>query len=358
MENNKSAMKSAALKYLLKLAARFDGERFYSLSEDDKAVVAQRLRLTPLIVVDRKLYREEHQRLPLMPDAELRKLINLRQRSDARWLLSHSDETHHYLVGFHLLVGIPQGFFWLPESALLAKALPAGQAFRIDATPCWYLATNAGFGQSIEEKGIIDSPTRFLAATGSPAMSVQALTATPDLLVKGLSTFGWANLLRLRNVSSFKLPDLKYKAMGIMASVFLVAYLAMGSAYQQLVTSSRENQQAALGKDVDNLLRLDQKLRKNAKAQAELVAQLSVPVRSKAFWDVLGNAQLQGARLTSAQMHGEQVKIQGIVDSSTALYSAMEKLPMVAKLAFDAPTRKVREGENFSLSITLRQPHD
>lgn len=315
------------------------------------------------VILGREHYQETRRRYPIRRWIDLQRVVRLeladRPRSIALIgpVVGDDREVVFFDISAEATAERFDAMFWVPETVLLKAAVPAGRVVTIDRHGHRYFLADNGVSQSAG--GALQSADLFSLAAGVPGTPVEEPVSTArilDTLPKALLRLGVSQWWFLRAPGSTQRSLEWALPVGAVAGVFLIVYLAVGSAYLMGMEAWRSYSIERLGSEVTTLI---------AKQRAvDLLSQeaqgLNVVIQSqKPVWPVWGlitevwkaNGAVAGINLVD-----DRLVVRGSAPVATDVLSALSKLADYEDAKFDAAVRQGGRGQEYVISLRRKAP--
>jgi len=311
-------------------------------------------------VIGREHYDLEQRRYPVRAVSDLRRVLAL-ELAGARDCLVYigpfANEGRE--VTLHRLAAdfpraMPRALFWVPETLLLTGQARQGGVLAIERAGLKYFVAANGAsllaGGAIRDAGVF-ALAAGVALPGEPvALDAAALRAEFMPALARLPGSAWWRLrspVALEQLRRFLWPAATF------ATLALLAYLALVSAYFATVEFLRARELAALGPEVTQLLRDQRALEALSVERAGLAQVVATAAPAWPVWEVVATVfRLKGA-VYGLSVTGDLVTVRCTAAEATAVLEALRALRGFRDARFDMAVRQGGAGQEFV--ITLRR---
>jgi len=371
--SNVSNLPLALKKILVKFAQYFDGTlRDFELTPQGQLQLSEnnlnsdaKNNAKPLLIVSRNFYVESIKNYPITNKKELHKLLKLETSTLSNeegnifyhsWQANHDKNNNQSQVNiWQLNNDVPNAFLRIPESLLLALALPTHTVMQKQANKDVYITRINGLIHSLSESAIINSADTFAMSVGINQKTQKQVVPSAQLaeaFALGIKK------LTLPILASFIKAPKKVERLQLVKTISLPfilvfsAYLALTSAYivykknnlQQQLASQSSNVSIALKQQVDS----DEKLAQYDSLKIFLSKQTS----HSSLWLIMSDL-FPTAKFSNIRVNNSRYVLRGSAIKATKVLELLSKHKQVQEAKFDFPTQKNRGRENFVISFKL-----
>jgi len=314
-----------------------------------------------IVVLGREHYTERRRNYPIHSRRDLEAVLaqELAQAPDTLALIGDPEQDKREVSFFELRPGVLEkvgsALWLLPESALLARTLPAGRVASIERDRYRYFLSASGASQPAG--GMVATPELFALAiglaAGQGALQLDREAAV-ERLTRGMRALPPSAWLRLRRPSRVRQSQVEWRSVAMVAGAGLAAYLALASGYLLWTRDAREQELEALGAEVETLLAAQRQVDRLAAQRAGLGQVWRDRADTYQMWRIAGLAWGKGAQLTAIELKDFELTLRGKASVATDVLAALDQAPGVKEAKFSAPVRSGRDGlEEFVISLTL-----
>jgi len=314
-----------------------------------------------VVVLGREHYLERRRRYPIHSQRDLDAVLKqeLAHAAPTLTMVGEPEQDKREVAFYELRPGVLEKVgraVWLvPESAILSKTLPKGRVASVDRDGFRYFLASTGASQPAG--GTVASAELFALATGLDGtegpitldreQAAQRISAG----LRALSPRDW---LRLRRPAASSQARVDWRAVGTVAGIGLVAYLALASGYLLLTTESRETKLGTLGPEVESLLDAQREVDALAAQREGVQKVLAGQADTHELWRIVGIAWSKGANLNAVELLDFELTLRGSARSATEVLAALDVAPGVDSARFSAPVRGAKSGgEEFAITLTM-----
>jgi hypothetical protein len=313
-----------------------------------------------VVVLGREHYLERRKSYPVRSWRDLHRVLReeLSGAPPTLTLIGPVIEDRREVTFFELLPGrlerAGRAVWLVPESVPLALTLPAQQVAVVRRDGLSYFLADSGVSQIAG--GAVVTPALFAMAAGldpdRAALELDRNQASARLWA-GLRRLGLAAWLRLLTPAmSFDL-GLAWRPLAPVAGAGLVGYLLLASGYLSFTETLRQRELAALGPEVDSLLRTQHEVERLSLEQGGLARVLRDRQPSYPVWRVAAQAWQHGASLEAVSLVDGSVTLRGTAAAATEILAALAADPGVSDARFGAPVRQLGGREEFVITLKL-----
>ena len=309
-------------------------------------------------VVGREHYEQLHRRYPIRRAADLRRVLRLEFSAAERhffWLGPLVGDERDVIV-FQLRSTCPQddlkSVFWVPESVIAIALAKELGLLEVDRDGCRYFA--APNGMCVVAGGVIQSRPLFALAAGLAADATSRVIDSADLLARipnalaGLSLADWWGFrspISSDRVREFALPA------SAMVGLLLTIYLAAGSVYLWSMQTWRNQQLAALGPEVTSLLAQQRAVDLMASERRAIAELVSTAKPAWPLWQLAEVIWRTSGTIYSITLDDDRINIRCTAPDATAVLKALQAVPSVRDVQFDAAVRQTAGGQEFVVTL-------
>lgn len=316
-----------------------------------------------IVVLGREHYTERRRSYPIHSRRDLEAVLaqDLAHAPDTLTLIGDPEQDKREVSFFELrpnvLEKVGSALWLLPESALLARTLPAGRVASIERDGYRYFLSASGASQPAG--GMVATPELFALAIGLAAGQGEGALqldreAAAGRLPRGMRALPTSAWLRLRRPSRVRQPQVEWRAVAMAAGAGLAAYLALASGYLLWTREAREAELESLGAEVESLLAAQRQVDRLAAQRAGLDKVWRDRADTYEIWRIAGLAWGKGAQLTAIELKDFELTLRGKASVATDVLALIDQSPGVKDAKFSAPVRSGRDGlEEFVISLTL-----
>ncbi|WDE00523.1 hypothetical protein [Thalassomonas actiniarum] len=344
----------------MNFAGYFDGQLYrFSRRADRLELVAAEANFKAQVIIAASAYYQENKlNFPIDDKKELKKLLKLQLAANDVALIQKSADNLSYVNTWSFDAKIPKSYLLFPESLLFASFSQNGDILTLgnqDGSKTFITSFDGVIG-SASDLGAIDSAEKFAMSAAAP-FKRELLLEHQD---KGL--FLASSLVRLpvnKLLTFFVKPaaqNSKRLALQLIlpAMVMSFLYLLAGSGYLLLKTSLLENQLAQKSEQVAKLLALESDLDNKFARQQQLSHFWQSKQNTAGLWQVMAPV-FEQSTIKNITRRGNAFVIKGRTPNASQLLELIAANANVAKAKFEAPVRKDRKQERFTISIELTE---
>lgn len=314
-----------------------------------------------VVVLGREHYTERRRKYPIHSQRDLEAVLaqELTHAPETLTLIGEPAQDKREVTFFELrpdaLQKVGSAVWLLPESALLARTLPAGRVASFERYGYRYFLSATGASQP--SGGMVATPELFALAmgldAGEGALQLDRQAAAKRL-TRGMRALPPSAWLRLRRPSRLRQSQIEWRFMATVAGVGLAAYLALASGYLLWTRETREAQLEALGGEVESLLAAQREVDRLAAKRAGLGKVWGDRADTYHMWRIAGMAWGRGAQLSAIELKDRDLTLRGRAPVATDVLAVLDQSAGVAGAKFSAPVRGGRDGfEEFVISMKL-----
>lgn len=311
-----------------------------------------------ITVVGREHYEQLHRRYPIRRAADLRRVLRLEFSASERhffWLGPLIGDEREVIV-FRLRSTCPQddlkSVFWVPESVIVIELAKELGMLEVDRDGCRYFA--APNGMCVVAGGVIQSAPLFALAAGLAADAPSRVVGSADLLARipsALARLSLADWWGFRSpISSDRVREFAIPA-SAMVGLLLTIYLAVGSAYLWSMQMWRNQQLAALGPEVTSLLAQQRAVDLMASERRAITDLVSTAKPAWPLWQLAEVIWRASGTIYSITLDDDRINVRCTAPDATAVLKALQAVPGVRDVQFDAAVRQTAGGQEFVVTL-------
>lgn len=352
-------MKDQMQKFLAALAARLSPLFLWRSADRVDFTGAERHGPALVTVIGREHYTEHKKAYPIRGWLDAYRVAR-NERAGAKTLVHVGPwvEPNRVVTFFDLdgkfALEAERSLLLVPESLLIAKALPTGSVAEVVRGGVRYFVSPDAVSQIAG--GLIRTVDHFLMAVGLGAQAEVVSVDRESLLrdagsqLRRLSLGDWSGLVHPHLSGTLRRRGLRVAAG---AGIIAVVYFAAVSAYLLSMISWRTQQVEALGPQVDSLLVAQREVATTAKKVTEMDKLLVDRIATHRLWSGVAIVWQKGGNVSGLDMVDGELTIRGGAPSATDVLSALAGEKRFADARFVAPVRQVGELQEFSIGLRM-----
>ncbi|QBL09785.1 hypothetical protein E0Z06_09780 [Rheinheimera sp. D18] len=315
----------------------------------------------PIVVVARNSYKELIKTYPVSDKSDLKKIILSEFGKNVLYKIGSFDNNQQRVQIISWLPAVLEvatdSIILIPETWLFAASQTAGSCHKVTSadTELVIHIDRDGLVRSFFPQGLLQSESAIRSALGiSPATELQSWQRDAFLQRQLDSLFALpVNVLVNWQSRSNSKPAFNIRQLLVTAAVAVTLYGVIGSGYLYALNSSRQSQLERLSSDVADKLAIQSAMDEEQRKLAALVEAKGNWNLTLQHWDLLALLINQGVVLANVKSELDVMSVTGETESTTELVSLLSAHSAVSNIEFTAPMRRGRNGEFFSLRLTI-----